>query len=145
LSRNLSKKQYQTSAPDTNNIELNSIATLLPLGIWYVNKEVSIPVGKILVIPINTTLISFYPITNSGTFTNEGRFCTASTFTCNAGSKFVNNSAYTLNYFNGVLNFYDSRNDIFNKAGKIINLESTYNDNGRGIEGEPVVNYGTPV
>lgn len=143
LSRNLRNKQ---SAPNPN-IALSSIATKLPQGIspgniWYVNEEVTIQAGNNLVIPGNTTLISFYPITNFGTFYNQGTFCTASTFTNNIGGKFVNNGAYTLNFLQGVLTFNDSLNTVDNKShGQIINLQSTYNGHPGQIDGEQVVTF----
>ena len=123
---------------DNDIIELTSIATEVSPGIFVMNKDVTILQNQSLFIKSGQIVTTFNNFTNNGTFNNQGTFCTAKIFTNNDGAKFDNTRGYTLNYLGGTLNFTDPKKVDNRENGKIINLQSIYDDKG-GIIGNQVI------
>ena len=136
------KAQYDSIYPSNNNnnndtnITLESIAREVSPNIWVINTDVTISPNQTLVIDQGVTVTTFYNITNSGKFTNEGTFCIAkNNFTNNTNADFNNNGGTTLIYLGGTLK---NNGRIDNKSGgKVINLQSTYE--GFRVVGNPIV------
>jgi hypothetical protein len=138
------KAQYDNVYLNNNNnnndtnITLESIATEFSPGTFVINADVNILSTQSLFIQPGQIVTTFNNFTNNGTFNNQGTFCTTKIFTNNDGAKFDNTRGYTLNYLGGTLIFTDPKKVDNRENGKIINLQSIYDDKG-GIIGNQVI------